>query len=361
MSDNYKTINTGAAKPKGDMLPQIELEPEQPEVDETIEVESEPVEIVSVPEPTEELEVAPEEEKTEIVEEEEKPKAKPKRKKPSRAEKRIKELHGKAKEKDEEITKLKELLFAQEKKASVSSKESNDSLQKTLEGQVSALNSKLISAMEQGEHGQAVEIQQDLMQANLKLAEVHFDIKNHIEVPDERPTEHTPQAAPQTPDQALDWIDEHPEFKTDELFYVNAMTINNQLVNEGFDANADDFYEELDSRMSKKFPELFGVDEENSVQLETQEENTSSAEQKTKKSSRKSKPKQTVSGASRTPSGSPTKTSKKSNSVKLSVEDQKIAQKWNMTKEQMARRMLHMEKNRGEDGYTPITIPKTRR
>lgn len=357
---DYVPINTGAAKPKGDLLPKIELEVEKPVKDESVEIENISVEnALPLPEPVEEIEVQSGEELPPVLEEEvEKPK-KAKRKKPSRAEKRIKELHSKGKEKDDEITKLKQILFEKDKQASVNTKEANESLQKTLEGQVTALNAKLVSAMEQGEHDQVVSTQQALMETNLKLAETNYNLKNHEEVPDEMPTEHTPQAASATPEQALDWIEEHPEFKTDELFYVNAMTINNQLVNEGFDANKDEFYEELDTRMERVFPDLFGIDEESSVQLEAQqEETTPSAEQKTKKSSSKSKPKQTVSGASRTPSGSPTKASKKSNSVKLSVEDQKIAQKWNMTKEQMARRMLHMEKNRGEDGYTPISIPK---
>jgi len=105
-----------------------------------------------------------------------------------------------------------------------------------------------------------------------------------------------------------------------------ALAIDAELKGEGYNPNDQDFYTEVDKRIRNSFPQKFGEDKER-VQ-----ENTSS-------------PAQVVSGGSRS---SPTSRSK----VKLSQEDLRLAQKWNIPLETYAAEKLKVNQAEGE--YTDV-------
>ena len=105
-----------------------------------------------------------------------------------------------------------------------------------------------------------------------------------------------------------------------------ALAIDAELKNEGYDPNDNEFYQEINNRIKNTFPQKFGE-----VQERVQE-NTST-------------PAQVVSGGSRS---SPSSRKK----IKLSQEDLRLAEKWNIPLETYAAQKLKVSEADGE--YTNI-------
>lgn len=82
------------------------------------------------------------------------------------------------------------------------------------------------------------------------------------EVPQERPPQQfaQPQPAPQPqPDpKAQSWAQKHSWFGNDRLLTAAAFAIHHTLIeDEGFDPNTDEYYNELDRRLQREFPQKF--------------------------------------------------------------------------------------------------------
>ena len=112
-----------------------------------------------------------------------------------------------------------------------------------------------------------------------------------------------------------------------------ALSIDQELKDEGYDPSDDDFYGEIDSRLRSRYPQRFQA-------TPTQEPETPRLQDTSSNSA------QVVAGASRTP-----KTSK-SNKVKLTQEDVRLANKWGISLEKYAAEKLKVEKAEGD--YTSI-------
>jgi hypothetical protein len=125
---------------------------------------------------------------------------------------------------------------------------------------------------------------------------------------------------------AEEWASNNTWFGKDNRMTAVALAIDTELKNEGFSPSDPEFYDEINKRMQESFPQKFGEDQKR-VQ-----ENTSS-------------PAQVVSGSSRS---SPSSRSK----VKLSQEDLRLAQKWNIPLETYAAEKLKVMQADGE--YTDI-------
>ena len=126
---------------------------------------------------------------------------------------------------------------------------------------------------------------------------------------------------------AEDWAAKNSWFGQDNIKTAAALAIDAELKSEGYDPTDNDFYQEIDKRINKAFSQ-----------------NTEETTERVQESS--SKPAQVVSGSSRS---SPSSSSK----VKLSKEDVRLAQKWNIPLEQYAAEKLKVD---GADGnYTNIT------
>ena len=105
-----------------------------------------------------------------------------------------------------------------------------------------------------------------------------------------------------------------------------ALAIDAELKGEGYDPNDQDFYKEVNNRIKKAFPQKFGEAEERMQESP-------------------STPAQVVSGSSRS---SPSSKGK----VKLSQEDVRLAQKWNIPLETYASEKLKV--NKAEGDYTDV-------
>jgi hypothetical protein len=289
----------------------------------------------------------------------EEPKQEPKKEKEggSSAQRRIRELNSRMKEAEARAAEAEERAKLAEQKALEGKKENKSSLKVTLEDKIKVLTTRMKEAMEAGNSEEVINLQDDLINSKMELAGVLHEIKTTESYQEQtKKQEIQKPIAPQIPEKALEWIEEYPEFNTDELFRASTIIVNNQMISEGYNPKDAEFYQELNKRLGKRFPEIFGVEEKKGVES-TKEQSDDDEKDVKEKSPMKARVKeQTVSGSSRTSSTNISSPTKK-NSVTLSPADIQQAERWGLSLEQMARRIAHLEKNReNSGGYVPIKI-----
>lgn len=294
----------------------------------------------------------------------------------SRAKERIEQLVSKQREVEEMLNARDQELADLRKQLEQNTKLSKEDLKTSLERQVMSLSRQLADYTRSGDVDKAVEAQDQLIDAKVKLSQITSEMAGMRRPESVQPTE-SPRPAPpaKLPPLAQQWIEEHPEFKTDAIFHAAALVINNQLVNEGFDHNQEDFWDELSDRLSPRFPEVFGIEQESSVQLSksnTPSHETNNGQQDVNNQAARAPvqstatpqvpPKsrtteQTVSSSSR-PASPSIQQPNKGTSVEFTQAEAAQAEAWQIPLETMARRIVHQEKNKRADGYTEIMIPK---
>ncbi len=318
---------------------EIDLSPEDKKEKVEFEVEgSEPEELVAEPEPQPDPEpVAAEapEEMPELDGIETKG-----------AEKRIRQLVKQKKERDERIAQLEaerqqflQTIDQRDKSAVDLHKVTYDQSEKQLAQQAELAKQSYLTAYDSGDKERMLEAQEILNKTQVQLNNIEQN-KNQLsqyertlEARDLQRQQQVQQEAPQTNEydpQAVEWS-QKPEnnwFGTDNIMTVAALTIDAQLKEEGYDPSSTSFYSEVDSRMRQEFPHKFNQTvEEAPAQRPTQ---------------------QVVAGQSRSPTNS--SSSKK---VKLTQEDVRMAQKWNIPLEKYAAEKARADRAAGE--YVPIS------
>jgi len=126
------------------------------------------------------------------------------------------------------------------------------------------LNTALKQAVEQGDVDKQVEAQQ-------KIAELAIE-KERLRLRKNRLEQQTAQEQDQTVEQAIDaqpqpqaqpdpkaqeWAADNKWFGTDKAMTYTAMSFHDELLAEGFDATSDEYYNEIDRRIRKEFPQKF--------------------------------------------------------------------------------------------------------
>lgn len=305
-----------------------------------------------------------EQEKEEVVlkKEEEKPKeVKPVQRRPSRAQKRIRELNYKANELEAQLEKERKEKYELMKKLNEGSKQGKENTKAALQAQITSLNNQLRQAMQAGDTDSVVKIQDQLIDAKTEMKVIDIELSNVEEVEEYKPE---PKTAPIS-EHAEAWMEEqHSNLRQDPQFANAAYSINESLLREGFDYMEEEFYDELSLRLSRRFPHYFKQEKETFVPQEENvveyiDETSSVKDVKPKiqvEVKRPQAPQQTVSGASRTANAAVNR-QPDNNRVRLTQTDLEQIDRWDMPMERIARRKLHMEKNRRDDGYVPIFIP----
>ena len=82
-----------------------------------------------------------------------------------------------------------------------------------------------------------------------KEEEVSFD----NQVQEQQPQQQAPRPTPE----AEDWAESNPWFNKDRVMTASAMVIHQDLAEEGFDLNGQDYYNEISRRIRKEFPHKF--------------------------------------------------------------------------------------------------------
>ena len=253
------------------------------------------------------------------------------------AEKRIRQLIRQRKERDEHIQALiqknEELntnLRTKDKEVNVLGKSSLDASEKQLTDKIELARAVYTEAFEEGDKDRVLKAQEMLNDAQIDLKSVTAAKNNYQEIEDV-PQQAQPQPQQQVRQQpandprAEDWASKNDWFGKDNVMTAAALAIDAELKGEGYDPADQDFYQEIDNRLKQAFPQKLGESQER-VQ-----ENTS-------------QPAQVVSGGSRSSSSN-------SRKVKLSKEDVRLAQKWNIPLEKYAAEKLKVDDS---DGYTNI-------
>ena len=285
--------------------------------------------------PNEEQKIEIEIEKEEAKEEVQETKTK-EGKRDTNAEKRIAQLIRQRRERDQQITALiqknEELsgsLRTKDNEVNQVNKLSLDASEKQLTDKLELARTVYMEAFEEGEKEKLLKAQEMLNEAQADLKAVSSAKQDYEEVEEVAPVQPQYQPPPQqsTDPRAEEWAARNSWFGQDNIKTAAALAIDAELKSEGYDPTDNDFYQEIDKRINKAFSQ-----------------NTEETTERVQESS--STPAQVVSGSSRS---SPSSSSK----VKLSKEDVRLAQKWNIPLEQYAAEKLKVEG--AEGNYTNVT------
>ena len=279
-----------------------------------------------------EIEIEKEEEKEEVQETKTK-----EGKRDTNAEKRIAQLIRQRRERDQQITALIQKnealsgsLRTKDNEVHQVNKLSLDASEKQLTDKLELARTVYMEAFEEGEKEKLLKAQEMLNEAQSDLKAVSsakLDYEEVEEIAPVQPQYRPPPPQPTTDPRAEEWASRNSWFGQDNIKTAAALAIDAELKEEGFNPSDNDFYQEIDNRINKAFSQNV-------------EETTERVQEMS------STPAQVVSGSSRS---SPSSSSK----VKLSKEDVRLAQKWNIPLEQYAAEKLKVE---GADGnYTNVT------
>jgi hypothetical protein len=306
--DNWNTVSVQNEEPE-----KIEIEFEEPQEEQKPEVEVQKEEVVKEEE-------APELEGIET----------------NGATRRIKKLLFERQELEKHnqalIQKNEELstnLRTKDKEVNTLGKTSLDASEKQLNDKIELARAVYTEAFEEGDKDRVLKAQEMLNEAQIDLKSVTIAQQNYKEV-EEISQQIQPQVQQQYQPQRNDpmaeqWAANNDWFGKDNVMTAAALAIDAELKGEGYDPTDQDFYQEINQRIQSAFPHKFG-ESQNRVQEVT------------------SSPAQVVSGGSRS---SPSNSKK----VKLTKEDVRLAQKWDIPLERYAAEKLKID---GSDGYTNI-------
>ena len=314
---------------------EIDTSPSQAEEDK-VEFEVEGAE----PEPVPEIEAASEPEKKDIPELD--------GIETKGAEKRIRQLVQQKKEQAELLAKaeaekqsLIQQLTERDKYTVEASKSNTDTNEKLLQQQIEMAKKAYLDAYDLGEKEKMLEAQEMINKGQVDLATLSQQrqaiqqyeaqlSQREQQVQAQQQAQPAPQQQQQQANEydplAVEWSQkpENSWFNRDQIMTVAALTIDAQLKSEGYDSSTPEFYQEVDKRIRAEFPHKFSeVAESQPAQ-------------------------QVVAGQSR----SSTTASTKGKKVKLSQEDVRLAQKWNIPLEKYAAEKARADRAAGE--YVPV-------
>lgn len=276
-----------------------------------------------------------------------------------RAKARIKQLASEKNAAKQEAADYKRMYEEALTKMQTDTKVTNASLKTTLEQQYATLLQQYGDAIRAGEADKVVQFQDTMFSIKIQLDKLQTAERSApAESAQNRVSPPAEQAAPRLPELARMWIDDHPAFKTDEVFHAASITVNNQLLREGYDTETEEFYEALSARLSKRFPEVFGTQEESMVQYKGYNSTDDEPVAKTPTHRQVRTQEQVVSGSAR-PSANTIRSNKSSNSqVNFEKNDSDLLNAWGLDPVKVAKRIKHNEAHRQTDGYVPIIIPR---
>ena len=260
------------------------------------------------------------------------------------AQKRIRQLVKQRKERDEQLSQLmrqnEELsskLQNTEHQFNTVNKLSLDSSEKQITDKLELARNAYKSAHEEGDSAKILQAQEFLNEAQNDLKSLTATKQQFERQPVQQQQVQQPQYQPQpTPDpRAAEWAQKNEWFGSDQVMTAASLAIDGQLKEEGYNPTDPEYYTEIDRRLQETFPHKFAAQAAPVEEVRQQVE--------------ASKPAQVVAGASRSSPGS-------SKKVKLSKEDIRLANKWDIPLEQYA---LEKQKSEQADGeYTTINMQR---
>ena len=253
------------------------------------------------------------------------------------AEKRIRQLVKQRKERDEEIQQLihqnEELnhkLINREKQFTQAQEVTTQTSEKQLQDSYNLARENYLEAYQSGDAEKVLKAQESLNKSqrdleNIGATKIALEkYKRQVENQEEQ-LQQQPSKAQTADPRAVRWASDNEWFGKDNVMTAAALAIDGDLKSVGLDPSSDDFYTEVDRRLKETFPHKFG-------EQEIRQQPTTQAAQ-------------VVSGASRSPATSGKK-------VKLTQDDMRLANKWNIPLDVYAAEKLKVDGSDG--GYTDI-------
>ena len=260
------------------------------------------------------------------------------------AEKRIRQLIKQRKEREEQleaqqqqIADLQSQLQNSTQKVQETEKASLVSYENQLKDKLKLAEEGYKNAYDSGDKDKLLEAQKAIADATTELRMV--DAKRFYIEDQEKKTQpvqpkkeeaqpaqqQQPQQTPKLHKLAREWISDNSEwYNKDRITTQAAHIINEDLLQEGFDPETEEFYTEISKRLKKEMPHKFGQQEEPT-----------------------NKPAQVVAGKSRTSASSKGK-------IRLSQEDVRLAKKMGVPLDVYAKEKAKVEK--AGDDYTTVNV-----
>ena len=263
------------------------------------------------------------------------------------AEKRIRQLIKQRKEREEQLEAQQQQIADLQAQLQNSTQKVQDTEKASLVSYENQLKDKLKlaeegykNAYDSGDKDKLLEAQKAIADATTELRMVdakRFYIEDQAkktepqqtngevkEQPQPQP-QAQPQAQPKLHKLAREWISDNSEwYNKDRITTQAAHIINEDLLQEGFDPETEEFYTEISKRLKKEMPHKFGQQEEPT-----------------------NKPAQVVAGKSRTSASSKGK-------IRLSQEDVRLAKKMGVPLDVYAKEKAKVEK--AGDDYTTVNV-----
>jgi hypothetical protein len=262
------------------------------------------------------------------------------------AEKRIRQLVQQKKEQadllaraETEKQELLKQLNERDQYTVEASKTNNTTSERLLQQQIELAKKSYLDAYDLGEKEKMLEAQEIINKGQVDLSTLSQQRQaiEQYEAQLAQRAEQTQQVQPQAQAQAqaeydplaVEWSQkpENSWFNKDQIMTVAALTIDATLKQEGYDSSTPEFYQEVDRRMKTEFPHKFSGEASAGVGSQPTQ--------------------QVVAGQSRSST-----TSAKGKKVKLTQEDVRLAQKWNIPLEKYAAEKARADRAAGE--YVPI-------
>ena len=258
------------------------------------------------------------------------------------AQKRIRQLVKQRKEKEEEVARLirqnEELAHRvkkQEKDFYEIGKLNLTANEKQIKDKLDLARTAYSTAYEEGDSTKILKAQEALNEAQVDLKNIQ-STKNNFKEPEvqqQAVQQQVQQPQPQPDPRAEEWAAQNEWFGKDRIMTASALAIDTELKEEGYDSTSAEFYEEITKRLHETFPHKFKDGTTEKKEIRKQE----------------SAPAQVVAGGTRsTPSSK--------NKVKLSKDDVRLAEKWNIPLEQYAQEKLKATNAEGE--YTTVNMQR---
>jgi len=257
------------------------------------------------------------------------------------AQKRIRQLVKQRKDKEDEVASLirqnEELVNRVKKQEQDFYKVGKLNLsanEKQISDKLKLARTAYATAHEEGDSNKLLVAQEALNEAQVDLKNIQATKENFKEPEVTQQSVQQLQPQPQPDPRAEEWAANNEWFGKDRVMTAGALAIDTDLKEEGYDSTSPEFYEEINKRLQETFPNKFKVNEKETKEVRKQETSETA---------------QVVAGGTRSTPSSNKK-------VKLSKEDVRLANKWNIPLEQYAQEKLKATSAEGE--YTTINMQR---
>lgn len=367
--DDFKPIVVGGTgKSVEDLRNEIEAQIDTSENSNTDEPEE-----LSLEEATEEYKIVikePKQKTQELEDEKNNDDSKPRdtdvsKKHKSRAQERIRQVISEKRTIEEERDRYRQEVEMLKQAQLQGTKQSKETLKESLEARQKALKEQYKQAYSEGDADKLLEIQEQMWKVNSDIVDTHRELAR-VQVEEKQQPTQPVQPKVRASEKALTWIDEHPEFKTDEVFNAASLAVNNKLIREGYDPNSDEFYAELTERLAPRFKDYFkeneedfGVNEEDEVQLDKSSNSRGHSDVKPASTKKAVSSHQVVPGSSRSPATQIRNPNKKPGTVTFTSREVQAAERMGQDLKTLAKNIDNINRNKDENGFVPIIIKRT--